>query len=125
MVLQKRASFIKIEKIDGVFKYVSFIDREQTELDYKEVLFYKIEKGIFYYKRNHSITLDVHKAFIKKGAISILAPEIILLHKSRNSENNDYQNDYEMVIDTLDEDRYEWFMHAMKTEYPNGHKWIR
>ncbi|MGI6189798.1 MAG: hypothetical protein GX041_05470 [Clostridiales bacterium] len=45
---------------------MSFVDREQTELDYKEVLFNRIENGVFYYKRNHCIMLDVHKAFIKK-----------------------------------------------------------
>ena len=46
---------------------MSFVDREQTELDYKEVLFNRIENGVFYYKRNHCIMLDVHKAFIKKA----------------------------------------------------------
>lgn len=57
--------------------------------------------------------------------ISILAPEIVLLYKSRNIENISYQHDYEMVVDTLDKERYDWFMNAMKTTYPNGHKWIR
>jgi len=91
------ANFIKTEKIDGVFKYAKFVSREQTELDFIEVLFNKIENGVFYYKRNYNITREVHKAFIKKAEISILAPEIILLYKSRNSENSDYQYDYDMV----------------------------
>jgi len=60
-------------------------------------LFNKIENGVFYYKRNYNITREVHKACIKKAEISILAPEIILLYKSRNSENSDYQYDYDMV----------------------------
>lgn len=54
-------------KTEGVFNYVSFINREQTELDFIEVLFNKIENGIFYYQKNYSITLEKHKAFIKKG----------------------------------------------------------
>lgn len=49
----------------------------------------------------------MHKAFIKKGEMSILAPEIILLYKSLNSENSDYQQDYNMVINTLDKERYD------------------
>lgn len=121
---KKDANFIETEKTDGVFKYTRFIDREQTELDFIEVLFNKIENGVFYYKRNYAITREVHKAFIKKGGISILAPEIVLLYKSRNSENSDYQHDYDMVINTLDKERYDWFINAMKIAYPKGHKWI-
>jgi len=37
-----------------------FIDREQTELDYIEVLFNKIENGVFYYQKNLNITREVH-----------------------------------------------------------------
>lgn len=44
------ADFIKIEKTDGIFKYASFLDREQTELDFLEVLFNRIENGIFIIK---------------------------------------------------------------------------
>jgi len=122
---KKDADFIKVEKLDGVFKYVTFVDSEQTELDFIEVLFNKIENGFFYYQKNPSITREVQKAFIKKGQISILAPEIILLYKSRNSENSNYQHDYDMVINTLDKERYDWFMNAMNTAYPKGHKWIK
>lgn len=88
-------------------------------------MFNKIENGFFYYQKNPSITREVQKAFIKKGQISILAPEIILLYKSRNSENSNYQHDYDMVINTLDKERYDWFMNAMNTAYPKGHKWIK
>ncbi len=122
---KKGANFLETEKTDGIFKYVRFIDREQTELDFIEVLFNKIENGIFYYKRNYNITREVRKAFIKKHGISILAPEIVLLYKSRNSENSDYQHDYDMVINILDKERYNWFMNAMKIAYPKGHKWIK
>lgn len=122
---KKGANFIKTEKTDGVFKYVKYIDREQTELDFIEVLFNKIENGVFYYRKNYAIIREVHKAFIKKGGLSILAPEIVLLYKSRNSENSDYQHDYDLVINTLDKERYDWFMNAMKIAYPEGHKWIK
>lgn len=122
---KKGADFIKTEKTDGVFKYMKFINREQTELDFIEVMFNKIEKGVFYYQKNHNITLNMHSAFIKKGEISILAPEIVLLYKSRNCENSDYKHDFDMVINNLDKERYNWFINAMNTEYPKGHIWIK
>jgi hypothetical protein len=84
-------------------------------------MFNKIEKGVFYYQKNYNITLDIHSAFIKKGEISILAPEIILLYKSRNCENSDYKHDFDMVINNLDKEIYNRFINAMNIEYPKGH----
>lgn len=121
---KKDADFIKVEKTDGVFKYMKFVNREQTELDFIEVLFNKVENGIFYYQKNNNIVLDIDKAFIKKQGISILAPEVILLYKSRSHENEDYKHDFDMVIDKLEKERYNWLMNAMKIEYPKGHPWI-
>lgn len=121
---KKDADFIKVEKTDGVFKYMQFVNREQIELDFIEVLFNKIENGVFYYQKNNNIVLDMDKAFIYKEGISILAPEVILLYKSRSHENEDYKHDFDMVIDKLDKERYDWLMNAMKIEYPKGHPWI-
>ncbi len=122
---KKDNDFIKTEKTDGVFKYMKFIDREQTEMDFIEVLFNKVENGIFYYQKNHNIMINEDMAFIKKDKISILAPEVILLYKSRNHENNDYKHDFDSVISKLEKERYEWFINAMNTAYPKGHPWIK
>lgn len=122
---KKGVDFIKTEKTDGPFKYMKFINREQTKLDFIEVMFNKIENGIFYYQKNHNITLDIDNAFIKMGEVTILAPEIILLYKSRNCENSDYQHDFDMVINKLDKERYDWFINAMNIAYPQGHIWIK
>ncbi|MDU5080427.1 nucleotidyltransferase domain-containing protein [uncultured Tissierella sp.] len=122
---KKNSDFIKTEKTDGVFRYVKFIDREQTELDFIEVLFNKVENGIFYYQKNHNIMINTDGAFIKKDKISILAPEVILLYKSRNYENNDYKHDFDAVINKLEKERYDWFINAMNIVYPEGHPWIK
>lgn len=47
---KKGANSIKTEKVDGIFKYMRFIEREQKELDFIEVLFNKIENGVFIIK---------------------------------------------------------------------------
>lgn len=121
---KKGADFIKTEKTDGVFKYVNFIEREQKELDFIEVLFNKIENGVFYYQKNYNIKISTDMAFIKKDKISILAPEVILLYKSRNHENKDYKKDFDAVINRLEKERYNWFINAMNIAYPEGHPWI-
>lgn len=116
---------IEYKELNGVFKYVKFIEREQKELDFIEVLFNKIENGVFYYQKNHNIKISTDMAFIKKDKISILAPEVILLYKSRNHENNDYKQDFNAVINNLEEERYNWFINAMNIAYPEGHPWIK
>ncbi|MFZ5967076.1 MAG: nucleotidyltransferase domain-containing protein [Bacillota bacterium] len=122
---KKDASFIKVERTDGVFKYVEFSRRKQIELDFLEVLFNRIDKGTFYYKRDPMIKRDTDKAFIKKDGISILAPELVLLYKSKNYQDDDNQHDFHIVIDKMEKERYDWFMNAMRTAYPEGHLWIR
>ncbi|MDR7857856.1 nucleotidyltransferase domain-containing protein [Tissierella sp.] len=118
------ADFIKVNKSDGIFKYVEFLNREQKELDFIEVLFNKVENGVFYYQKNHNIMISTEQAFIKKGNISILAPEIILLYKSRNYNSADYKHDFDVVINRLEKERYDWFVNAMNIAYPDGHPWI-
>jgi len=121
---RKNSDFIVTVKTDGVFKYANFLQREQIELDFIEVLFNHIIAGNFIYKRNHMITLSVDKAFIKKNSVSILAPELVLLYKSTNYANTDYTNDFNMTKVKLEKERYDWFSSAMNIEYPQGHAWM-
>ncbi|SHI61077.1 hypothetical protein [Lutispora thermophila] len=53
-----------------------------------------------------------------EGEISILVPEVILLYKSLNSKNSDYQYDYNMVINKLDKERYDCFVNVIKWHMP-------
>lgn len=111
---KKGADFLKMEKVH----------REQTELDFIEVLFNKIENSVFYYQKNHNIMINTDMAFIKKEEVSILAPEIILLYKSRNYNNDNYKHDFDIVINKIEKERYDWFINAMNIAYPDGHPWI-
>jgi hypothetical protein len=119
------AEFLRVEKIDGIFKYMNYEQREQTELDFIEIIFNRIEDDTFYYKRNFNITSCTDKAFIKIGKLSILAPEIVLLYKSTDHENINNKHDYEVVINHMRKDRYDWLMNALQVIYPKGHPWIR
>lgn len=119
------ADFVVNEKVDEPFKYMKFINREQTELDFIEVMFNKVYDNVFYYLKHPKITMNMKDAVIRKDKINILAPEIILLYKSRNYTNCDYQHDFDVVINKLEKDRYDWFINAMNIAYPNGHPWIK
>lgn len=121
---KKGSDFIKLKETDGVFRYVEFYRERQERLDFIEVLFNRVEDNLFYYKRNHNIVRDISKAFISKEGINILAPEIILLYKSTNYINKDYQHDYNVVIEKLEKERLDWFLKAMKKAYPEGHPWV-
>lgn len=118
------AGFLFTEKTEGVYRYVRYSREEQRKLDFIEVLFNRVEDGLFFFKRNHSITRSIEKAFIKKDGISILAPELVLLYRSKDLGNLDYVRDFELVIKVLEEERYNWFIKAMKMAYPEGHPWI-
>jgi len=106
-------------------KQESIPSAESTEIDFVEVLFNRVSNGLFYYKRNHLITRSVEKAFVKVGDLSILAPEIVLLYKSTDSNNPDYQHDFDVSVGKLDQECLDWFVSAMNISYPQGHPWIR
>lgn len=38
--------------------------------------------------------------------------------------NLDCVRDFELVIKVLEEERYNWFIKAIKMAYPEGHPWI-
>ena len=116
--------FIKKNKTDGVFSYLDFQREEQKTLDFIEVMFNTVENGLFYYSRNHNITRELEKAIVVKDDIEILAPELVLLYKSKYYNNTDNQHDYKIVIDELDNDRQYWLVKSMMEIYSGEHPWI-
>lgn len=88
-------------------------------------MFNKVYDNVFYYLKHPKIIMDMNEAVIKEDKLNILAPEIILLYKSRNYTNCDYQHDFDVVINKLEKDRYDWFINAMNIAYPKGHPWIK
>jgi len=118
------SSYVETERVDGIFKYMKFVNTEQTELDFIEVVFNKVDDDMFYYQKNMDITLTIDQAFIIKDGISILSPEIILLYKSRTRDNAECKHDFDVTINKLDKERYKWLINAMNIEYPDGHPWL-
>lgn len=118
------ADFIKV-KDNGPFLNIEMEERNQSELDFIEVLFNKVDESNFYYLKNPKITLDVDKSVLNIGGVSILSPELILLYKTRNPENSAYQQDFKLTIAKLQNDEKNWLIESMRLEYPQGHPWMK
>lgn len=99
-------------------------DREiQENVDFIEILLNIHEDGSFVYRRNPAIRLNVEKAFYEHEGLPFLAPEIVLLYKSKYlSEDN--QSDFEVVSSKMTSDQRVWLMDALVLEYGSDHPWV-
>ncbi len=114
--------FIHVTRVDGPFTYVEFNRTQQDSLDFLEVLLNRIDEDKLYYKRNHSVTRDLDRAFLKRDGISVLCPEVVLLYKASAVENPQYVHDFEVAIKCMGAERLTWFIDAVKQAY-GDHPW--
>lgn len=96
----------------------------QTKLNFIEFLFNDEKDGNFLYARNHDVSSPMDHAILHKNHIPYLAPEIVLLYKSTDTERKGYQLDYDLAMELMAPEQKEWLMAALKTMNPAGHKWI-
>jgi hypothetical protein len=95
----------------------------QTELDYLEVFFDRCEHGDFIYHRDPQITRDLELAILERDGVRYLAPELVLLFKSKtlSKKNTD---DFQVVIDYIDRDAKKWLIKALSRLYEDSHPWL-
>src|SRR4051812_12031153 len=76
------------------------------------------------YRRNRSIRRSIEKA-IRRGreGIPVLASEIVLLYKSKNTRPAD-ELDFRVTSEMLDEESRAWLIEALATTSP-GHAWLK
>ena len=103
---------------------VDFDGSEQVRLDYVEFLFNTRKDGYFLYARNHDVKMSLADAVHLTSNIPFLAPEIILLYKS-NSDNPDYQLDFENATKEMSTAQLEWLRESLSIMFPNGHRWLK
>ena len=94
-----------------------FIDFLLTEMD-----------GVWKYRREPSIIRTLEKASLRtESGIPYLAPELVLLFKSRNTGNQERlkdQSDFEMALSHLEPERRAWLHWALVATSPD-HPWIK
>lgn len=87
-----------------------------------ELLFNDSDVTNWIYRRNKQITLPLDKSVIEVGELKILAPEIILLYKSKDPRDIDEQ-DFKNVFPSLSSESKTWLKNAIQLDYPD-HTWL-
>ncbi len=89
-----------------------------------EVLFNEDDGKHLLFRRDLSIRLRLEDAFPHSpGGWPILAPEIVLLYKSKYSDEDDSRADFLNVLPALDERQRVWLHKAISTLY-GAHDWL-
>jgi hypothetical protein len=92
--------------------------------DFIELLFNEVDEVNFHFRRDTSITLPHEKMIVLSvSGIPILAPEIVLLYKSKNVEASPYVGEFKKVLPYLSSEARDWFFAAVRKLYAN-HVWL-
>ena len=104
--------------------FVDFDHQGQRDLTFIEFLFNDAVNGNFLYARNHDISLPLEQAILTVEGVRYLAPEIVLLYKSTETEHEGYQLDFDLAIKAMTDTQKKWLYDALAMMNPNGHKWL-
>lgn len=92
--------------------------------DFVELLFNEVNDANFHFRRDASITLPLEKMIVLSASgIPILAPEIVLLYKSKNVEASPYVGEFKKVSPYLSSEARDWILAALRKLYAN-HVWL-
>jgi hypothetical protein len=90
-----------------------------------EVLLNERTSGEFRFRRNPGIKLPVEKTFVRtKAGIPILAPEIVLLYKSKHPFEPKDQSDFSKLLGVLTPEKRHWLLEGITAMEPR-HAWVR
>jgi len=105
--------------------YHQFFHTGMKKFYYLEFLFNRVHGEYLVLDQEKGLRRKLSQAILVRNGIPYLAPEIALLYKASNAEKTDYQFDFEQVFPHLSDNQKAWFVHGLKTLYPNGHAWDR
>lgn len=92
--------------------------------EFLELLFDEWDDQVFRYRKKQSITLPADRATVlTRSGFRALAPVIVLLYKSNDPENKDYQCDFDNAYPRLSTEGKEWLKAAIKDCHAN-HPWL-
>jgi hypothetical protein len=103
---------------------IEFFHVGQTKLNFVEFLFNDRDEYNFLYARNKDIKRELSKAILQKDDTYYLAPELILLYKSTDTEREGYQQDFELAVLKMNKNQIDWLNNSLKIMYSDGHKWL-
>jgi hypothetical protein len=119
----KGAEFVSEYVDDSGNRRIAYNRKSQSELDYIEVFFDRIEDRHFIFRKDPRVKRQVEKAILEMDGVRYLAPELVLLFKSdRLSEKN--LLDFNAAIGSLDGDALDWLRDALLLVNGSSHAWL-
>nr|WP_157605990.1 amino acid transporter [Schlesneria paludicola] len=98
--------------------------KESATPPFVELLLNESENGEFVYRRCSKVRLPLDQTFINsKLGIPILAPEIVLLYKSKDHLAPRNDHDFARAVGTLDQTPLNWLREALRITTP-AHPWL-
>jgi hypothetical protein len=89
-----------------------------------ELLFNEIDEREFRFRRDQGITLPRERLGLTSACgLPILAPEIVLLYKSKNSDHGGNNADFRQALPLLEDERRAWLRAALERMQPE-HPWL-
>lgn len=86
-----------------------------------EVLLNERKEDAFVFRRDSRIGAPITRAFLQsKSGIPVLAPEIVLLYKSKGFGDAKEQLDFSNILDALDAEHCQWLFESIATIDPEN-----
>ena len=105
--------------------HVIWCKNPKASPDFVELLFNEVDQDRFLYRKDLSITLPFEKMIISSlSGIPILAPEIVLLYKSRGPDDPSAAADFKNILPELSAERRAWLSAALRKSNPE-HVWLK
>ncbi|MBP1581287.1 MAG: hypothetical protein J6A26_02660 [Oscillospiraceae bacterium] len=105
--------------------YYQFFHTGMKQFDYIEFLFNTAQEDHFVFDKKKEIERELSQALLFCDGTPYLAPEIVLLYKASQADNQDYQYDFEQTYPYLSSEQKQWFIQNLDKWYPDGHCWKR
>ncbi len=114
--------YLKVDE-QNAYNFYHYDRDVQEQVDFIEIQLSSCEDNEFIYTKNQTIHMPIDKVFYKRDGLPFLAPEIVLLYKSKYL-SADNQNDFDLATQLMDKEQTDWLVDALVTEYGNDHPWV-
>jgi hypothetical protein len=97
---------------------------EREPLRRLEVLLNERVTDAFIFRRDPRVRLQIERAFFQsRSGIPILAPEVVMLYKSKRATEPKEQLDFSNIVGALDAERRQWLLESLGT-VDSEHDWL-
>src|SRR5262245_1790784 len=97
---------------------------EREPLTRLEVLLNECVADAFIFRRDPRIKIQIERVFLRSNSgIPILAPEIVLLYKSKRATEHKEQLDFSSILGALNVERRQWLIENLAVVDPE-HDWL-